>query len=219
VDSSSFDRWSRLLAGELTRRRALAALVALAGSTGIASAGPAPAGARTVCRAVGASCTRGSQCCQGACATGRNVPRARRNRCICPGDLTACKGACVDTSSDGMHCGACGNVCGSEQICRNGACVYTCEDSTTYSCFVSVDGYKVQYENGVCGNFEFGIPCTADAECATALAAPGYLPEKICFSEFKMVDASFVPPFVDYQVNPGTGGWCAAYDRTLAGCT
>lgn len=33
-----------------------------------------------------------------------------------------CDGTCRDLTSDGDHCGACGNVCGSDEVCFNGEC-------------------------------------------------------------------------------------------------
>ena len=40
----------------------------------------------------------------------------------CSAGFTMCSGACVNTSSDGTNCGACGNVCGNRQVCNNGQC-------------------------------------------------------------------------------------------------
>lgn len=57
----------------------------------------------------------------------------------CPG--TCCNGACVDTSSDGNNCGACGTMCTGGRACRSGSCV--CSGNTPDSC------------NGVCTNFKY----------------------------------------------------------------
>ncbi len=41
----------------------------------------------------------------------------------CEGSLTLCGEACVDTTSDGAHCGGCNNACPAGQVCSAGACV------------------------------------------------------------------------------------------------
>src|SRR5262249_10837908 len=45
----------------------------------------------------------------------------------CPGGLTACSNACVDTSTDNNNCGAgaggCGHACTPPNACQGGACV------------------------------------------------------------------------------------------------
>jgi hypothetical protein len=41
----------------------------------------------------------------------------------CQDDLTCCGGPCVDTATDRLHCGACGNRCGPCHICQAGQCV------------------------------------------------------------------------------------------------
>src|SRR5262249_32201745 len=33
-----------------------------------------------------------------------------------------CNGSCIDTQSDTVNCGACGNACGSGEVCINGQC-------------------------------------------------------------------------------------------------
>jgi hypothetical protein len=53
-------------------------------------------------------------------------------RCLCPPGLTYCDGLCVDVSSDGANCGACGHLCsqpGSKTfvgVCSYGTCTSTC---------------------------------------------------------------------------------------------
>lgn len=41
----------------------------------------------------------------------------------CRSDLSLCGGMCVDLSSDPLHCGACDNACGSDQVCVGGECI------------------------------------------------------------------------------------------------
>jgi hypothetical protein len=42
---------------------------------------------------------------------------------VCPGGQTNCSGTCVNTNSDGAHCGACNTFCGASADCTNGVCV------------------------------------------------------------------------------------------------
>ena len=44
----------------------------------------------------------------------------------CLDGRTACGNSCVLTKSDPKHCGACGTVCGKDQVCTDGACTTTC---------------------------------------------------------------------------------------------
>lgn len=51
----------------------------------------------------------------------------------CEAGRTQCDDACVDTSTDPDHCGACGNVCEAPENaavvgCQEGACRYTCDE-------------------------------------------------------------------------------------------
>lgn len=41
----------------------------------------------------------------------------------CTAPRMMCGGACVDTMTDGAHCGGCNNACGVGNVCRGGACV------------------------------------------------------------------------------------------------
>lgn len=41
---------------------------------------------------------------------------------VCPGETSACGGACFDLRSDPQHCGACGTVCRTGDECRMGQC-------------------------------------------------------------------------------------------------
>jgi hypothetical protein len=51
----------------------------------------------------------------------------------CPSTETMCGDACVDTTSDSNHCGACGTVCPPGQYCSASACAYptSCADLLT----------------------------------------------------------------------------------------
>jgi hypothetical protein len=43
-------------------------------------------------------------------------------QCRCPGTQTLCFGACVDPTSDGANCGACGTACPTGTTCRASHC-------------------------------------------------------------------------------------------------
>jgi len=42
-----------------------------------------------------------------------------------------CAGVCTDTGTDGKNCGACGHVCGMNQVCNDGTCGYSCTPPET----------------------------------------------------------------------------------------
>jgi hypothetical protein len=42
---------------------------------------------------------------------------------VCTFPQKACKGSCVDTSSDPGNCGGCGNVCSQQSTCYQSMCV------------------------------------------------------------------------------------------------
>lgn len=114
MDPRTFDRLTRALAAQLSRRTAI-----VAGVTAIAVGHDR--GAAAACRSGNGLCTRNGQCCSGVCVTRRSAPRALRNRC-CGIGLTFCNDACVDIRRSVTHCGACGNSCGDAQVCASGVC-------------------------------------------------------------------------------------------------
>jgi hypothetical protein len=120
MDANRFDDLSRALSRAASRRGVVrAALAALAGA-----AIPAAARAQgtSVCREAAIGCTLDNQCCSGYCERRTSVPRNKRNRCACPGNLTACGSDCADLQTDERHCGACGVRCGDNETCCGGVC-------------------------------------------------------------------------------------------------
>jgi hypothetical protein len=49
----------------------------------------------------------------------------------CAAGQSTCGGACVDTRSSAVHCGACGNACAPGNLCVNGACMQSCPGMQT----------------------------------------------------------------------------------------
>jgi hypothetical protein len=174
MDGTRFDALTRGLSARLSRRRAIASLVGLAGAT-LAVDSVDAASTRT-CRLAAGSCIRNSQCCSGTCDTARTTPRGKRNRCVCPPTADVCLGLCTDVDTDERNCGRCGVRCLAGQSCTNGECICddsnaivcdgACTDITTPehcgpSCEPCPDGYSC--ENGACtcgGNI-----CKANEGC------------------------------------------------------
>jgi hypothetical protein len=53
------------------------------------------------------------------CGPGR---RWTGSECVCAAGLVTCGGACVDTATSGLHCGACGRACDFGVACVAGRC-------------------------------------------------------------------------------------------------
>jgi hypothetical protein len=102
MDQGRFDSLTRSLATGKTRRGFLGGLVALASGVRAASA-------------------------QTACPTGQT--RDRKGECHCPPGTDACSDGCFDKKHDPNHCGACGTVCLSGEVCQKGEC--TCPRGAT----------------------------------------------------------------------------------------
>lgn len=62
----------------------------------------------------------------GACVHGQANLREE-----CPASTESCEDACVDTSRDTDHCGACGTACLDNEACLDGSCVAGCDDGQT----------------------------------------------------------------------------------------
>jgi hypothetical protein len=87
----------------------------------------------------------------------------------CPPGLENCGGLCRDTSAHPDHCGACGNVCGDDSVCRHGTCVKVVVDSGSGGCpsgLTACGGacVNVQTDNGNCGTC--GHVCPAGTTCS-----------------------------------------------------
>ncbi len=77
----------------------------------------------------------------------------------CP--LTDCGGSCVDTRFDPAHCGGCGNVCPTNQLCSSGSCADSCGGGTTECGGLCVDTNLDPANCGTCSN-----SCAAGELCS-----------------------------------------------------
>ena len=177
MDGKQFDDLAKALGSGTTRRLTLGALVGGAlGALGLAETaakkkkkkkkGCKPACTdcqsckkkkkKGVCQplANGTACTSlsgGATCQNGTCT----CPTGQTNvigTCTCPAGLTKCGTACVDTQTDESNCGACGTVCGTNQVCQRGTCFpkSICAATQTGLCAPMTT---------ICGTGAGGAPC------------------------------------------------------------
>jgi hypothetical protein len=121
------------------------------------------------CGAIGNACAEGESCSGGMCVCGATGAR-------CPDGQSCCGGTCIDTSSDSLNCGGCGNVCTpNAPNCVSGSCICAesgrvCEEPTPglpiigggspgESCCPGVGCVANTNESCACE------PCTGDDTC------------------------------------------------------
>lgn len=203
---ATIEQLARTLGQRLPRRTALraAAAILLGGAAGAAATAPAQAVTRrTVCRPDGGGCTRDAQCCIGHCRTSRDLPRAKRNRCGCPGGYGICgPSGCINLNTLD-HCGGCDDACqaGLADACVNGQCQCgddsACDDHIADACV-----------SGACR-------CGDDPACAlgTELCLSG-----VCVAGTCTLDVGAAVCIVDAELNVyqfAVDG-AAAYNRCTA---
>ena len=196
MDGKRFDDLTRLFGLGTTRRRVVAAalgLAAIAVDGGVASA------RRSTCRRFGTSCTRGAQCCSGNCNTSRQSPRHLRNRCACAVGEARCNGACVDTISNVVNCGACDVECATERICASGFCV--CGGTTTSCNGACIDTDTDEDNCGACGE-----TCAVNGEICVSGAC-------VCDSGLILCDGVCI----DTDTDDANCGACGETCETLNG--
>lgn len=95
----------------------------------------------------------------------------------CAVGLTACGNECVDLTSSPTHCGVCGTVCSSGQVCVNGSCGSACPTSLALCGDVCVDFSSSATNCGSCGNAcSPGMFCSegvCSAQCGVGLSQCG----------------------------------------------
>jgi hypothetical protein len=120
-----------------------------------------------------ASC--GFDCAPGQCdlflenLTGGAATLTARQLDCCPEEhQTVCDGQCTSYLTDSNNCGGCGNVCRSDQLCGDGACV--CNPGLTECGAECVDAQTDPANCGACGN-----TCQSDETCigGACLCDPG----------------------------------------------
>ncbi len=89
----------------------------------------------------------------------------------CPDKGTRCLGVCAVLDSDPMNCGACGNACGTGEVCTAGACTVVCPAGSTVCNNLCVNTDTDQANCGTCGNkCPSGQACGGGA-CGTSCLA------------------------------------------------
>ena len=145
MDSARFDALARSLTAAGSRRRALTAVLTGGLSLlGLAQPDDAAAAKSGKCKPKCGECerckkgdcekkNRKKRCQKGKCKPKANGTLCSNERacqngaCVCPGGLTDCGGACVNTSTDPRNCGSCGKRCQINGRCTGGTC--TCVQS------------------------------------------------------------------------------------------
>ncbi|MFO0609183.1 MAG: MXAN_6577-like cysteine-rich protein [Polyangiales bacterium] len=89
----------------------------------------------------------------------------------CGEGLTRCGETCVDTATDGAHCGACGAPCAEGERCEAGACASVCPPGQTDCGGLCRDLSTDRVSCGACGNLcPSGQSCVEGA-CVVVCAA------------------------------------------------
>ena len=70
---------------------------------------------------------------------------------VAPCPFSECDGACIDTTKDRAHCGACGVACNSGEVCSAGSCAVSCQAGLT-ECDSTCTNTDIDAANcGACG--------------------------------------------------------------------
>jgi hypothetical protein len=133
----------------------------------------------------------------------------------CTTGLTICGTGCVDTQTNNVHCGACGNACSATRSCQAGKCI--CPTSYTDCSGECVDT-KIDVQN--CGGC--GKPCTG-------ICSAGSCQASTCTSGMSQQDytrttyASIIQNkyWINNNLWGGTGatGWQGIWDTCTSGNT
>jgi hypothetical protein len=160
------------------------------------------------CGSCGLRCPSGSACVSGVCQSGgATCQRGDLGRfCNLDAGITSvcCPGAgCVDTSTNGAHCGACGNACGAGLNCLAGRCVASsCTAGTATRPCLGGDGGT----GTCCGTSCADLPndplnC---GQCGRLCALGETCQRGACAA----ASCSGTSPGVPCHLNPGIGSCC-----------
>jgi len=120
------------------------------------------------CGACGRLCGTGQVCSGGACVAACEAPRTR------------CGAACVDTRSDGAHCGRCDNACparpNAAAVCDGGACAIRCAAGFADCDGDAGNGCETDLATSAahCGRCGNACPAAPNATATCAAAACGF---------------------------------------------
>ncbi len=92
----------------------------------------------------------------------------------CVGDATVCGGACVETRSDNLNCGACGYACPAGEVCSAGACALTCQAGLVNcggKCVDPLTDRAFCGASGSCSGAQAGTACAAGEVCSAGACA------------------------------------------------
>ena len=86
----------------------------------------------------------------------------------CSSNSVSCGGICVQTGSDNLHCGSCGNICGVGTVCTSGACTLPCQAGLLACGNACVDPQTDETHcgaSGTCSGAQAGTACAAGLTC------------------------------------------------------
>lgn len=125
------------------------------------------------------SYTPGAPACGGGCQVGAACVN---DVCQCQAGLALCGAECIDLTSNGNHCGACGTICGgATPFCSGSVCSATCAVGQTPCGNSCVDVLSDAANCNGCG-----LACTGGYECTGGMCT--------------------CPTGASCDFNPGTGG-------------
>ncbi len=103
----------------------------------------------------------------GACSS--DAPQMNPNQPqSCQAPLTNCGAGCVDPTSDGLNCGACGAMCPMGQFCSMGMCATSCPPGAAVCGSGCVDVLNNPLHCGNCN-----VPCPNGAACVNGMCSGG----------------------------------------------
>ncbi len=132
---------------------------------------------------------------------------------VCASGQTLCGDTCVDLTSNGDSCGACGNDCAPGTVCNAGACAVACNGGAT-QCGNSCVNLALDPSNcgacgatcttgRVCSNFKCGDTCAAGLTLCTQVGSHAGVT-----ADGGAADAGGLAVCVDDSADPNNCGRC-----------